>query len=419
MKITLYKNLFGIRTPVRITDRILLGIIPILAILLFWHFTTTGDYKTITLPEGIFEGWESSVPPIGTQFGDSSNRTRYIITDSKLVMENEDTDYPQSYIEKFDKRYSVTGLHVIPMRGSLRIMLPPGKLVKRTGLKPQATSDEDAAIQPIDSTSIPDQTTTDEITPLAEATLAKTSEKQGPPEIDYYFEMVETRIYIKTIIPSVKEVLASLSPLWNERRLPKNIFYSFYRVGAGFLIAFLFVFPISLLMGTFSKFNSLLSPLVLFAGYLPIPALTPLVIFSFGTGETMKVMFLAIAFTIYLLPLFVKALENVDNVYLQTGYTLGAKKYQILNKILLPIAMPDMYNAMRMGFGVGWGYIVLAEMVDMGNFGVGTLILTSQRRGLNADIYLVLIAIVTLAFITDKIWEKVGRELFPYKRQER
>jgi ABC-type nitrate/sulfonate/bicarbonate transport system permease component len=172
-------------------------------------------------------------------------------------------------------------------------------------------------------------------------------------------------------------------------------------------------------MGTFTKFHAFFSPLMLFGAYLPIPALVPLTMCFFGTNEEQKVMFLALGFAIYLLPLFVQALEEVDNVYLQTGYTLGATKFQVLNKIMLPIALPKIYDAMRLGFGIGWGYIILAEMVDMGSKGVGALILISQRRGPREDIYLVLIAIVVMAFITDKIWEKIGDRLFPYRSQER
>ena len=81
--------------------------------------------------------------------------------------------------------------------------------------------------------------------------------------------------------------------------------------------------------------------------------------------------------------------------------------------------MPKIYDAMQLGFGIGWGYIMLAEMVDMGTKGVGTLIMISQRRGPREDIYLVLIAIVVMAFITDKIWSKAGKKLFPYRSQER
>ena len=34
--------------------------------------------------------------------------------------------------------------------------------------------------------------------------------------------------------------------------------------------------------------------------------------------------------------------------------------------VLLPISWPDIYQALRLGFGVGWSYILLAEMVDIG-----------------------------------------------------
>jgi NitT/TauT family transport system permease protein len=237
--------------------------------------------------------------------------------------------------------------------------------------------------------------------------------------IAYRYEVVESRIFSPTTLPSPWETFRSLPQLWTQRNLLTNILYSFLRVGAGFLVAFVIVFPISLLMGTFTKFHAFFSPLMLFGAYLPIPALVPLTMCFFGTNEEQKVMFLALGFAIYLLPLFVQALEEVDNVYLQTGYTLGATKFQVLNKIMLPIALPKIYDAMRLGFGIGWGYIILAEMVDMGSKGVGALILISQRRGPREDIYLVLIAIVVMAFITDKIWEKIGDRLFPYRSQER
>ena len=125
-------------------------------------------------------------------------------------------------------------------------------------------------------------------------------------------------------------------------------------------------------------------------------------------------MFLALAFVIYLVPLFVAAVDSVDDTYLKTAYTLGASKTQAVNHVLLPISWPDIYQAMRLGFGVGWSYILLAEMVDVGR-GLGGIIITSQRRGPREHIYLVLVAIVVVAFLTDKLWAVVGRWLFPYR----
>ena len=87
-----------------------------------------------------------------------------------------------------------------------------------------------------------------------------------------------------------------------------------------------------------------------------------------------------LAFLIYLLPLIVQAVDDVDDIYLKTAYTLGAGTGQAVRKVLLAMAWPDIFQAMRLGFGVGWSYILLAEMVDIGR-GLGGIIIVSQRRG--------------------------------------
>lgn len=416
------KNFFGIRIQVKTHEKIILGIIPIFLILLLWIFVTSGSSTTLVLPEGIFEGFENSAPKVGHFFSD---RIRYSIEGASLDY-NEEED--STSLVKDELHVKLGQIPASPFGKQIRLTLPPGRIIERTLPEAKAPPIE----LPAPQTSSPETGTMDGGNPTYDAAAAspaldlsakpdqqpvKTKNFNGT--ITYRFESVETRIISQVILPSPLEVLRSLPALWVERSLLTNILFSFLRVGTGFLVAFLIVFPTSLLMGTFSKFHALFSPLMMFGGYLPIPALVPLTMVLFGTTEQQKVMFLALGFSIYLMPLFVKALEEVDNVYLQTGLTLGARKFQILNKILLPIAMPKIYDAMRLGFGIGWGYIILAEMVDMGSKGVGTLILTSQRRGPREDIYLVLIAIVVMAFITDKIWEKVGDRLFPYRSQKR
>ncbi|MEW6711270.1 MAG: ABC transporter permease subunit [Candidatus Riflebacteria bacterium] len=399
---SLFKNFFGIRIEVNAREKIILGVVPIFMLLFIWSFVTSGNSTTIEFPEGQFEGFESNPPPVGHFFRE---KIRYTIDQATL-------DYSDEFSTILIKGRNRLNLGMLPARASansVRITLPPGKIVGRN--LPESAKEETASGSATveNSSGAVDITSVDQ--PKPSASFGGT--------ITYKFEVVESRLISQVILPSPSEVFRSLPSLWVERSLLTNILYSFLRVGAGFFVAFIIVFPVSLLMGTYSKFHALFAPLMMFGGYLPIPALVPLTMVLFGTTEQQKIMFLALGFAIYLLPLFVKALEEVDNVYLQTGLTLGARKFQILNNILLPIALPKIFDAMRLGFGIGWGYIILAEMVDMGSKGVGTLILTSQRRGPREDIYLVLIAIVIMAFITDKIWEKVGDRLFPYRSQKR
>lgn len=228
----------------------------------------------------------------------------------------------------------------------------------------------------------------------------------------------EERVMSPTILPSPLEVAQSFESLWFDRALTRNVVVSLTRVVFGFAVGVAIAFPLGVLMGGFTKVKATFSPLSVLGAYLPIPALVPLTLSLFGTGEKQKVAFLALAFVIYLLPLIVAAVDKVDSVYLKTAYTLGATRSQAVRKVLLAISWPEIYQSLRLGFGIGWSYILLAEMVDIGK-GLGGIIIMSQRRGPREHIYLVLLVIVALAFLTDKLWSLGGRYLFPYLRRER
>jgi NitT/TauT family transport system permease protein len=225
----------------------------------------------------------------------------------------------------------------------------------------------------------------------------------------------EERIISPVILPSPVEVVLSFHSLWFEAELSRSVLASAVRVVGGFVAALVIAFPLGVLMGSFSKVKAMFDPIMVFGAYLPIPALVPLTMSLFGIGEMQKIMFLAVAFLVFLLPMFVQVFGDVDEVYLQTARTLGAGKWQLVRRVLLGISMPDLYDAMRMGFGIGWTYIILAEIVAADR-GLGHIIIIAQRRGPREHIYLVLVVIVLLAYVTDKIWMWLGRLLFPYRK---
>ena len=229
--------------------------------------------------------------------------------------------------------------------------------------------------------------------------------------------IVEERYISPVILPSPSEVLASWALLW-ERDLSGSAAASLWRVLMGFLVAAVIAVPLGILMGSFGLFRAMFSPVSVIGGYLPIAALVPLTLSWFGIGELQKTIFLAIASFVYLLPLVVRAVDSVDHVYLQTAYTLGASRLQTVFKVLIPVAMADIYDAMRLVFGIGWTYIILAEVVAAER-GLGFLIIASQRRGPREHIYLVLFVIIILAFITDMLLVLGGKALFPYRNTKR
>ncbi|MBM3289845.1 MAG: ABC transporter permease subunit [Candidatus Hydrogenedentes bacterium] len=89
--------------------------------------------------------------------------------------------------------------------------------------------------------------------------------------------------------------------------------------------------------------------------------------------------------------------------------------YQAVQKVLLPLAMPDVVNSLRLLFGLAFGYIMLAEVINA-KFGLGAIINLSQRQGPREHIYLSLILISLLAFGIDRAILSVQRWCFPYRR---
>jgi len=104
-----------------------------------------------------------------------------------------------------------------------------------------------------------------------------------------------------------------------------------------------------------------------------------------------------------------------------TGFAIGFAlwfpllAFQPIRKVLLPLAMPDIVNSLRLLFGLAFGYIMLAEVINA-EFGLGAIIIMSQRQGPREHIYLALILIALLAFAIDRGILAAQRYLFPYRQ---
>ncbi|MBI3925750.1 MAG: ABC transporter permease subunit [Armatimonadetes bacterium] len=226
---------------------------------------------------------------------------------------------------------------------------------------------------------------------------------------------VEERIVSPVILPSPGEILESLPSLIERRELGSNTWVSFVRVVKGFGLAVLVVVPLGLLMGSFGPVKAFFEPLNVIAGYLPLITIIPLSFAWFlPIGEEFqKLMFLALACSFYMLPMVVGAVENVDETFVNTAQTLGANRLELVGKVLFPIALPDIYQAARLAFGVGWTWIIVAETL-LADKGLGFIFMTSYRFE-KPHMYWTALVILVIGFLTDRILDVLGRRLFPYR----
>ena len=104
----------------------------------------------------------------------------------------------------------------------------------------------------------------------------------------------------------------------------------------------------------------------------------------------------------------------VADRYVETAQTLGASARQVISKVLIALALPNIYNSLRNLFGLAFGYIMLAELINA-QHGLGYLLMTSQRRGMSEHIILILIIIGLLAYGIDRLLFWFQRGLFPHR----
>lgn len=218
------------------------------------------------------------------------------------------------------------------------------------------------------------------------------------------------------LIPPPLDVFGSLGKLLDERNLVSNIFISLKRVILGFGLAVVIAVPLGIVAASFRVVNSLFAPIITFFRNTPMATLVPLTMVFFGLGEKQKVVFIFLATFAFVLSDTIASVMTIPQRYIETAETVGANRRQIIMKVLTPLALPDITTSIRFLFGLGFGYIILAEMLDLTSGGLGSMIIVSQRRSNYDEMYMVVFVIVLMAFIIDKGLHFFQRGIFPYRK---
>lgn len=131
----------------------------------------------------------------------------------------------------------------------------------------------------------------------------------------------------------------------------------------------------------------------------------------------MKVMLLFVGTTFYLLPLMVDSVEQVEKVLIETGYTLKANTWNVIRFVIVPAALPEMVQKIRVVTALGWTYLIIAEMINA-KYGLGQLIYTASKYSRTDQVFAVLILILFIGILCDKAISTLYRKHFPWKISE-
>jgi len=216
-------------------------------------------------------------------------------------------------------------------------------------------------------------------------------------------------------LPSPTEVVRGTLQLFIQYDLLGAIWVSARRIMLAFLLASALALPLGVLMGAFEPINRMFEPIVSPLRYMPISAFIPLLILWFGIYESQKVAFLFLGVFVYLLPVVISSIRAVPEELVQTSLTLGASRWQAVTTVLLPSALPEIFDSFRVMNAISWTYVILAEAVNPSGLGYMVQIAYSHQKP--SWSFAGLVVIGGIGLLTDGLIRAISNALFRWREK--
>ena len=213
-------------------------------------------------------------------------------------------------------------------------------------------------------------------------------------------------------LPTPFEVWQAGVDLARNGQLATDAWATVQRIVFGFGLAVLASVPLGIAMGSFNAANALLEPVSGLLRYLPAAAFTPLLLIWLGIGEAPKVALIFLGTFFFNMLMVADATRLVPIDLIAVSYTLGARRFEVLRKVIVPYATPGIIDAVRVNFAAAWNLVVVAELVNS-ETGLGKRILLSQRFTQTDKIFAILVVIAVIGVVTDVLLrilrQRIGR----------
>ena len=131
----------------------------------------------------------------------------------------------------------------------------------------------------------------------------------------------------------------------------------------------------------------------------------------------MKVSLIFIAVFLQYLPIVVHEFADVDKRIIETATTMGFDDFRSIWYVIIPYTMPELLRNFISLYGVGWTYVIIAEVTNA-NLGLGHLMYIGSARGNTKMVFAALITIIFINIAFDKIGKFIIKKKFAWRYSE-
>jgi sulfonate transport system permease protein len=202
------------------------------------------------------------------------------------------------------------------------------------------------------------------------------------------------------LAPPPSVIFATFVHLARTGELQHHALVTLARVAVGFGCGVAAATIIGAAAGYSGLARRLLDPTLQALRAIPSIAWVPLFILWLGIFEASKVTLIAVGvfFPVYLG--LMGAIQSVDRKLVEVGRAFRLSDIEMVWRILLPAVLPAYVIALRSGLGLGWMFVVAAELMGASE-GLGYLLIDGQQLGKPAEIVTAIVAFAIVGKTTD------------------
>ncbi len=177
---------------------------------------------------------------------------------------------------------------------------------------------------------------------------------------------------------------------------------SIRRVIAGFFIGAIIGILLGIMTGWNQTMETLFDPMIQLLRPIPITAWVPFMVVLFGIKDISAILLISLGVFFPVVVNTVHGVKQIDKIHIRAAQMLGIRGLQIISKVVFPAAFPFIMTGLRLGMGMAWVLVIVAEMVSVKS-GLG-YVMWDAYYFMRMDIIIVaMLSVGVLGYLFDKL----------------
>jgi sulfonate transport system permease protein len=204
--------------------------------------------------------------------------------------------------------------------------------------------------------------------------------------------------------------------LWRSGDLWLHLSFTLQRVAWSVLLGGGAGLVLGVLFGISRRFRAYVFPTFQVVSQFPVVGWVPLLIIFLGIEEALKIVAVSIAVVVPVAVNTYKGIENIPQILLEVARVYRFSRAQVILRVVLPAALPSIFNGVRQGVMQAWLSVVFVELLASSE-GLGYLMVWA-RQLLQLDLVIVsMLLIGATGVVLDGILRFAESRLQTWRRQ--